>query len=126
MDIIGHQERLIASGFKFEQAQEILRVVTSGDAQAMTKADGDRLEQRLTARIDNLEHRLEARFNAIEAKFTTVDSRFAALDAKFEAIDVKFEAFDTKIEAMTSKLVATVWTVGGAIVAMLAAMRYFG
>lgn len=105
MDIIGHQERLIASGFKFEQAQEILRVVTSGDAQAMTKADGDRLEQRLTARIDNLEHRFEA---------------------KFTAIDAKLEAMDVKIEAMTSKLVATVWTVGGAIVAMLAAMRYFG
>ena len=67
MDIVWHEERLIASGFKVEQAREILRLVTSGDPQAMTNADGERLEQRLSVRIDRLDIKIDALSARVDA-----------------------------------------------------------
>lgn len=99
MDIIAHEERLVASGFKLEQAREILRVVTSGDAHAMTRADGERLEQAMY-------------------------QRFAAVDQKFDALNARLEAINSRLDAMTSRLIATAWTVGGVAVGILSAIRY--
>jgi hypothetical protein len=101
MDIIAHEERLVASGLKLEQAREIIRVVVANDAHAMTRADGERMEQK-------------------------IETRLAVFDARFNAIDGKFDAMNSKIDAMTSKLIATAWTVGGVAVGILTAIRYLG
>jgi len=102
MDIFEHEKRFEDAGIQHEHARVILQAINSGDTQAMTKADGDRLETNL-----------RREFNA---KFEAIDTRFEAMDIKFDA---KFDALDAKLEAMTHKLIATVWTVGGVAVAVL-------
>ena len=96
MDIIEHQDRLVDAGFNINQAREILRLVTSGDAHSMTKADGAAMEQRLGQRVDALETKLNSRIDTL----------------------------DSRIGAQTHKLTATVWTVGGVAVAILLAADY--
>ena len=59
MDIIEQEDRLEAVGFKREQVRELIRFVTSGDAQAMTRSDGERLEQSVRSEIKRLEEKIE-------------------------------------------------------------------
>ncbi len=95
MDIFEHEQRFEEAGIQHGHARVILQAINSGDARAMTKADGDRLEI-------NLRREFTTKFEALEIKF---DSRFEVLDAK--------------LDTMTQKLIATVWTVGGVAVAVL-------
>lgn len=99
MDIIEHEERLMASGFNLDQAREILRVVSSGDAQAMSRADGQQLKSELKAEMKDLRTELKA-------------------------LDTKIGALDTKIDTLGHKLVATAWTVGGVAVGILIAVDF--
>lgn len=108
MDIIEQEDRLEAAGFKREQVRELIRFVTSGDTQAMSKGDGDRLDQRLSAKIDGVDARLNAKIDSVDARLTA-----------------KIDALSLKIDSMTSKLIATSWTVGGVAVGILAAIRFF-
>jgi len=98
MDIIELEERLIASGFKLEQAREIVRIIAFDDVDTMTHVDGHRLEQALRAEMKRLEDR----------------------------VDVRFTSLDAKIDAMKRKLVITAWTIGGVAVGILSAIKYLG
>jgi len=116
MDVFEQEGRLIDTGFNADQAREIVRFVTSGDNQAMTRADGHKMERAIRGDMEKMEQRLIER----------MDTKFGAVDAKFESIDVKFEAMDAKLDAVLSKVIATVWTVGGVAVGILVAVKYFG
>ena len=115
MDIIEHEERLEGAGFNREQAREILRVVTSGDAIAMSRANGQDMELRLTTRMDGLEDRFTSRMDRLEDKLTS----------RMDAMEGRFEALGSKLDSIQQKLIATAWTVGGVAVGILTAIRYF-
>lgn len=119
MDIIEQEDRLEAAGFKREQVRELIRFVTSGDTQAMSKSDGDRLDQRLSAKIDGVDARLTDKIDSVDARLT---AKIDGVDARLTA---KIDALSLKIDSMTSKLIATSWTVGGVAVGILAAIRFF-
>jgi len=71
MDIIEQEDRLEAAGFKREQVRELIRFVTSGDAQAMTRSDGERLEQSLRSEIKRLEEKIDIKIEAAKAQLTS-------------------------------------------------------
>lgn len=71
MDIIEQEDRLEAAGFKREQVRELIRFVTSGDAQAMTRSDGERLEQSVRSEIKRLEEKIEIKIETAKAQLTS-------------------------------------------------------
>src|SRR5262245_12165751 len=135
MDIIAHEERLLASGFNLEQAREILRVVTSGDAQAMTRADGDRLESSLTAQMKRLEQSFHADVKRLEqssqADIKRLEHSSQADIKRLEQssqTDIKRleDKIDAKLEAAIHRLTSTVWTAVGIAAATLVALTKLG
>ena len=89
MDIIEQEDRLEAAGFKREQVRELIRLVTSGDAQAMTRSDGERLEKAIRSDGERLEQSLRSEIKRLEEKI------------------------DIKIEAAKAQLTSTVWSAVG-------------
>jgi len=84
--------------------------------------------------LNELERRIDLRFDALEARFLAIDGRFAAIDSQFDAIEARFEGrfagIDGRLVGIEGRLAAAVhaeatrmikWTVGtifGAIAAV--------
>ena len=102
-----------------ERAATMMNLVPPvGWAEVATRHDLDELDGRLTTRIDALESKLDARFEALESRFDALESKFEykfeALGYRFDANDAKFESLehriDTKLERMRSELMRTFGT----------------
>ncbi len=57
-------------------------------------SDNRTFEDRVFARLDAIETRFEARFNAIDKRFDGVDARLDGIDSRVQALETK--ALDTK------------------------------
>jgi hypothetical protein len=62
----------------------------------------DAVHLALSARIGELDQKVDRRFEAFEQK---VDSRFEAVDRRFEAVDRRFEAVDRRFESVDRQFV---------------------
>jgi len=98
MNIFEHEEALESAGFKREQVRALLKFVSSGDAEAFSKRDGEVMEQKNQMRFENLEARIE-----------NLEKRM-----------------DDKLDAVLSKMTATIWTVGGVMLAAAVGLTKLG
>ena len=87
-----------------------------------TKTDLAALEERMDARFEVVDIRLEAlrtelgakidmgltdlsaKFEGVSAKFEGVDAKFEGVDAKFEGVDAKFEGLDARFTEMRGEM----------------------
>lgn len=102
MDVFEQEGRLIQTGFEPEQAREIVRMVASGDSQAMTRADGEKLERALRSEMEQMG---------------------AALRQETQSLGRELRA---EMKAMSSRQIATSWTVGGVLAGILLAAKFLG
>jgi hypothetical protein len=102
-----------------ERAATMMNLVPPvGWAEVATRHDLDELDNRLATRIDALESKLDARFEALGSRFdaleSKVESQFAAIEYRFDANDAKLESLehriDAKLNAMRSELMRTFGT----------------
>ena len=68
-----------------------------------TKADLNELKHYLETKIQDLERRLEARF---EARFAAIDARFAAIDVRFAAIEAKMKDLELRLTLRIGAMIA--------------------
>ncbi len=54
--------------------------------------------------LQELERRLDLRFDAVELRFAAVDTRFEAVERRFESIDTRFESVDKRLEGVDRRL----------------------
>lgn len=71
--------------------------------------------------VRNLEHRVDARFEAVDRRFEAVDRRFEGMDRRFDAVDRRIDALDDKVSNHFVWLVGIQVTTLVAIVAALLA-----
>ncbi|MDE0177824.1 MAG: hypothetical protein OXP36_04445 [Gammaproteobacteria bacterium] len=93
VDTLRFADRLKEAGFDPPKADGLARALGEelGD-RVLTRIDHDAL----VMRIDGLEAKFDAKFEAMEAKFEAMEAKF---DAKFEAMEVKFDARFEGLEA---------------------------
>jgi chromosome segregation ATPase len=71
--------------------------------------------------IRSLEHRMDARFEAIDHRFEAIDRRFENIDRRFEAIDRRFDTVDRRIDSIDDKVSRQfVWLVGLQVTTLVA------
>lgn len=70
-----------------------------GWADVATRSDLDHTRDMVTARIEMLEIRTEARFDQVDSRFREMDGRFEQIDAQFGHIDRRFAEMDAKFES---------------------------
>ena len=95
-DTLSAAQDLEAAGIERKHAEAIAKVVNHGDERAATKADLDTATTALEARMTNI----EARMTTLEASMTTLEAR------------------------VTATLYRALWIQGGAIIAILTALRF--
>ena len=69
-----------------------------GWADVATRSDLDHVSEQLTARIEMLEVRTDARFDQIDSQFREIDRRFEKIDRRFEDLDRRFDEIDRRFE----------------------------
>ena len=74
-----------------------------GWADVATRSDLDHVREQLTARIEMLEGRTDARFDQIDSQFREIDRRFEQIDRRFEDIDRRFEDIDVRFDRIDSR-----------------------
>jgi hypothetical protein len=47
--------------------------------------------------VRSLEHRMDARFEAIDRRFEAIDRRFEAMDRRFDTVDRRIDVLDEKV-----------------------------
>lgn len=52
---------------------------------------------------EEIDFRLQPRFEALDARFEAIDARFEAIDRRFEAIDRRFEAIDARFDVIDTR-----------------------
>ena len=117
IDTLRYADRLKAAGVGPQQAEAMSRALNkefAGGVATKKDLDGAVLELKgeiatVDAKVDLLEAKCEAGFDAIDTKLAAVDAKF---DARFEAIDTRFEAIDTRFEAMDKKFEAKFKAIG--------------
>jgi uncharacterized coiled-coil protein SlyX len=71
--------------------------------------------------IRSLEHRMDARFEAVDHRFESIDRRFEFIDRRFEAVDRRFDTVDRRIDSLDDKLSRQfVWLVGFQVTTLVA------
>ena len=75
-----------------------------GWADVATRADLDHVREQLTARIEMLEVRTDARFDQIDSQFREIDRRFEEIDRRFEDVDRRFDRIDSRFDAQEERL----------------------
>ncbi len=94
IDTLRFADRLKDAGFDPPKADGLARALGEELAdRVLTRIDHDALG----LRIDGLDAKFDAKFEAMEAKF---DAKFEAMEARFEAMETRF---DTRFEAMEAK-----------------------
>ena len=77
--------------------------------------------------IRGLEHRVDARFEAIDRRFEAIDRRFEAIDRRFDTIERRIDVLDDKVSRQfvwlvglqVTTLVATVGALAAVVSAVL-------
>ena len=62
------------------------------------------LDAKVDRRIDGLDGRFEARFEAIDRRFEAIERRFEAVDRRFEDVDRRFGSIEAQIAALDRKM----------------------
>ena len=75
-----------------------------GWADVATRSDLDHVREQLTARIEMLEVRTDARFDQIDSRFREIDRRFEEIDRRFEDVDRRFDRIDSRFDAQEERL----------------------
>ncbi len=86
----------------------------SGWSDVARRSDLDDLERRMDLRFEAMDAKVEGRLSAMDAKFQgrldAIDARFDAIDARFDAVDVKFDALDDRLDGLRHELLAAIAT----------------
>lgn len=69
----------------------------------------------LEGRINQLEVKMDERFDAIDQRFDAVDQRFDAIDKRFEAVDQRFESIDDQFGRLWSLMLVIIAGIFGLI-----------
>ena len=77
------------------------------------------LDAKVDRRIDGLDGRFEARFEAIERRFEAIERRFEAVDRRFEAVEAQIAALDRKMSRQFLWLMGVLTTVLVSVIATL-------
>ena len=99
-DTLAATQELEAAGIERKHAEAIAKVVNHGDERAATKADLDTAVTALDARITTLKSDLDTAVTALDARMTALEAR------------------------MSATLYRALWIQGGAIIAILTALRF--
>lgn len=108
IDTLSIAKDLRAAALPQDQAEAIAAAIGRAMSEgAATKADLDRLGERIDARFEQEAARIDARFDQeaarIDARFdreaARVDARFAQVDARFDQIEARLEEADVKVDA---------------------------
>jgi len=88
---------------------------------AELKADLAAVKAELKADIQELELKIDKRFEAINGWFEAVNGRFEAVNGRFEAIDRRFETIGERIERRASETEARLirWLIGIGVAAIV-------
>ncbi|MBE4907667.1 hypothetical protein IMZ08_06325 [Bacillus luteolus] len=54
-------------------------------------------------RLNQMEQKFEAKFDAVDQKFVAIDQRFDAVDQRFDAVDQRFDAVDQRFDAVDQR-----------------------
>ncbi len=54
-------------------------------------------------RLNQMEQKFEAKFDAVDQKFVAIDKRFDTVDQKFSAIDKRFDAVDHRFDTVDKR-----------------------
>jgi predicted nuclease with TOPRIM domain len=97
IDTLKASKRLQEEGtFSPEQAERIAEILSDLDVASATKEDLDDAEERLGARIDQVEARVDALETRMDERFQQVDERFDQIDERFDRIDERFDRIDKR------------------------------
>jgi predicted nuclease with TOPRIM domain len=55
------------------------------------------------ARLGDLRHYMEARFNQVDQRFAQVDQRFAQVDQRFDQVEQRFKHVDRRFDEMDGR-----------------------
>ena len=69
-----------------------------GWADVATRSDLDHTRDMVTARIEMLEIRTDARFDQVDSRFREMDARFDQADRRFDQIDARFDQIDARFD----------------------------
>jgi hypothetical protein len=64
--------------------------------------------------VRSLEHRMDARFEAVDRRFEAIDRRFEAIDRRFDTVDRRVDALDELVSRQF------VWLVGLQVTTLVA------
>ncbi|PSQ96249.1 MAG: hypothetical protein BRD55_07290 [Bacteroidetes bacterium SW_9_63_38] len=108
IDTLQASKRLQEEGvFSPEQAERIAEILSSLDVASATKDDLEELEARMEQRFDQVDERFEQvdrRFEQIDERFEQIEERFDQVDRRFEQIDERFGQVDRRFEQMDERL----------------------
>jgi DNA anti-recombination protein RmuC len=113
------------------QAEALAEVLRDAELESLarlaTKVDLERLEQRLTARIDQLEakfarleERVDAKFQPLEERVDTEIREFEErVDGKFEKLDARFQDLERRMTIELGGMTVVAVGAGAALVRLL-------
>ncbi len=67
-----------------------------GWADVATRSDLDHVREQLTARIEMLEVRTDARFDQVDSRFREMEGRFDRIDRRLDEMDRRFDQVDSR------------------------------
>ena len=129
-DTLSVARDLEAAGIARAHAEAIAQVVHHGDERAATKADLDQLRAALEGRTDTrlAELRAATKADLDQLRTTTkadLDQLRAATKADLDQLRTALEGrTDTRLAELRADLYRALWIQGGAIVAILTALRF--
>ena len=74
-----------------------------GWADVATRSDLDHTRDMVTARIEMLEIRTDARFDQVDSRFREMDARFDQADRRFDQIDARFDQIDARFDQIDAR-----------------------
>ena len=97
IDTLSIAKDLRAAALPQDQAEAIAAAIGGAMSEgAATKADLDRLGERIDARFEQEAARVDGQFDREAAR---VDARFAQVDARFDHIEARLDEADVKVDA---------------------------
>lgn len=119
-----HLHRQLEGAIGAEAAATMMEMLPPvGWADVATKRDLDQLEERMNIRFEAVDHRFEAvdhRFDAIDQRFDAIDHRFDAIDGRFalQKAELIGELRGEIIKGITSQTRTVMFGLVGSVVSM--------
>ena len=113
IDTLRFADRLKDVGFDPPKAHGLARALGEelGD-RVLTRIDHDSLGLRIDgldakfdAKFEAMEAKFDAKFEAMEAKFGALEARFGGLEARFEGVEARFEGVEARFEGVEARFV---------------------